>query len=621
MQFEPTPLADALVSPEDILRVMLERLLTQDVYCLDLEASGLDFRHNFIAGYAIAFSPDPLDAYYLPVRHFGFANLDGREGPRNETAWDETVSAGERELLETLDRKGLLMFGHNLAFDLKFLARTGHFKFRPRCEDTIINAPLLNEHQRSFSLESCANIAGVAAKKHDVIIQHICNTFPEAAKKPKSAMGWFWRLPGDDPVAHEYGCGDVTTTWQLRDWQNVQLREQDLLKVHDVESRLIRVLAKMSYRGVKVDEQRLAEVITLVETEIEELKSRLPKDLNPRSPLQMKAYCEANGHTDWPLTPTGKPSFPESWLSTHEAGRRVVEVRKLTTLLASFLLPLRDKHLWRGRVHPTFNQLRNDEFGTVTGRLSCNDPNLQQVPKRDKKLAKLIRSVFIPDDGMVWASADYSQMEPRLLAHYSQSRVLIKGYTSDPPVDAHQAVADAAHIDRETGKRVNQTLITGGGKGVLTTRYDIPADEVNRVWNDYFRAMPEIKTLQKKAALKFRQRGYVISLLGRRARLNDDRDYTAVNRLLQCGNADAIKLKMVEIDEYLEEQGCRMSMINNVHDDICYQFPEDEREFFNECIRIQTAFGPGDVIELSVPVLADPGEGPNWAVATYGEEK
>lgn len=223
--------------------------------------------------------------------------------------------------------------------------------------------------------------------------------------------------------------------------------------------------------------------------------------------------------------------------------------------------------------------------------------------------------------------------EPRLLAFYSRSRALIEGYTANPPVDAHTAVSAAMNknwpnMTKEErkqyrdviGKRINQTLITGGGKGVLVKKYGMDPNEVNEAWNNYFRAMPEIKTLQKKAASVFRQRGYILSLLGRRARLRDpDKDYTAVNRLLQCGNADILKAKMVEIDAYLASENRPIDVLNNVHDSLDYQFDEAYRKVYAECLRIMTDFSSG-LIEIDIPMAVDAGEGRNWAEATWGPE-
>lgn len=617
---------------------IFNRLKSAKKVVYDAETSGLDVKRIHAVGHVLTFGPRPDDSFYLPVRHAPGGNLFGELGPQTEHGWNGKLHRIEPDLLKLLDRQDLTIIGHNLAFDLRVLSRTfgDEFRFRSRFEDTIIRSPLLNEWAGKFSLDYTARAAGVEAKKVDVIRDHIRSLFPEATDK--NYMGFFWRLAGDDPVAVEYAEGDGVTTWQLYDWQQPQLDEQGLARVHDVESRLIPVLARMSIRGVRIDEERLDWVRRDVDRQIEALLSAFPSEFNPRSGEDVQKWCSDHGATDWPVTQYNpkqhkgklenfrpKASFPEIWLETNEPGRQIVAVRKLSTLRDSFVMPMIETHLFNGRVHTEFNQLRSDDYGTITGRLSASNPNLQQVPKRDKVLGRLIRSIYVPDRGMTLGSADFRQIEPVLLAYYSRCRVLVDGFRAVPPLDPHQAVANAIGRpkDRDTGKRCNQLIITGGGAKAMSRKFGIPLRECEQVFAEFFRAMPEVKTLQKRAAAKFRERGYLLSLLDRRARLHDlDKDYTGMNRLLQCGNADVIKSKMVEIDDYLESEGRPdVHALLNIHDDLLHQFTEDARRHYLECLRIMADFGPGSPIELDIPLNVDAGEGSNWAISTYGEKK
>lgn len=608
--------------------------------CLDTETSGLDWRRNHIVGYVFTFGPGPDDTHYIPVRHAAGGNVFDNPGPQDPHGWDGWTIPLENELIRLLDQQGRLVFGHNLNFDLKFMMRVG-CKLRSRYEDTIINAPLLDEFQLKMSLDYCAKVAGVEAKKTEVIRDHIRAKFPEATDK--NYMGHYWRLSGSDPIAVEYAAGDGTTTWQLRDWQMERLAikkgrpgfEQDLLKVHNIESRLIPILARMTVNGIKIDEERLAWVADHLQQRIDRLLGDFPAEFNARSSDDVRKYMESQNITNWPMTAHRKPvpSFTEGWLETHEPGKKIIAIRRLTTVRDSFVAPLRDTHLFNGRVHCNFNQLRGDEFGTITGRLSSNDPNLQATPKRIEEMGRLYRSIFIPTRG-IWGANDYKQIEPRLLAYYSRCAVLLDDYRNNPDADAHTAVTKAftpeyddlpvkeQKLIRDRGKRVNQTIITGGGKGVLTTKYKVPPDVVDRLWRDYFKSMPEIKTLQTRASARMKTMGFVQSLLGRRAKpRSPDKCYVAVNRLLQCGNADCLKSKMVEIDDYLESEGRPLDMILNIHDDLNFDFDEAARPVYEECKAIMTRFGPEDLIPLDIPMGIDSGEGPNWALATYGPEK
>lgn len=629
------------------LEIVLKRLAVSKLRCIDVETSGLDWKRNHIVGYVVCFGPNDADSYYIPFRHLGDANIGGRQGPATATNWDGELASGERELIEAIDKQGVTNFGHNYGFDLRFMAKVG-MKFRSRCEDTIINAPLLNEFQGKFSLEHCCTLAKVQAKKGAMINDYLCGKFPEAAKAPKQAMSHFWRLAGNDPMAVTYAEGDGPSTWQLRDAQMKDILKIDtyagrempsLEQVWDVESRLIPVLARMSVHGIKIDEEGLSNLRREIKTGLERLYGAFPSGFNARSPKDVQDWMTKHGCTDWPRTapttrfPNGSPSINKAWLENHEAGRQIVKVRKLETLRDTFVMPLQTDHLFKGRVHTTYNQLRNDKFGTVTGRLSSNDPNLQAVPKHDEEIGRMFRSIFVPDEEMIWGSPDFNQCEPRLLAYYSGCKVLMEGYHANPPLDAHTAVAMVANKNwhnlskaeqkqyrGEISKRINQTVITGGGKGVLVSKYKMDPNDVDKFWNDYFKAMPEIRTIQKKMSKVFRERGYILTLLNRRCRLVDDRDYTALNRALQGGNSDVIKLKMVEVDEYLEREGRPIDMLNTCHDAVDYQFSEENRQHYTKSLQIMEDFGKGAVIKLNLPLPVDGGEGKTWSEATYGPQ-
>lgn len=562
---------------------------------------------------------------------------------------------GEAALHAALFRRGRKIVGHNLAFDLKFSYRAaGEVVFEPQYEDTQINAPLINEFGGKFSLDACAQRWGVQAKKGELLYQYIANMFPGEGIQPtaKSAMGHYWRLAGDDKIGVEYATGDGTTTWQLRDAQMVDIAKDvvighdrngepqynNLLKVHDIESRLIRVLARSMCRGIKVDVGYFEETKARLDKQISEALQIFPDPDNAsaQAPSDVKWWMEKHGVTDWPMTPkTKKPSFPESWLLQSEPGRKIIEIRRITHLRNSFINPLLESHIWRGRVHANFHQMANDDYGVITGRLACSDPNLQAAHKRDQERGRIVRGGFIPDDGMIYAEVDYRQCEPCLLAYYSRCKVLLDGYRNDPNFDAHTGVTRAMNLSkgyddwdakqkkaaRENGKRINQTLITGGGKSVIVAKYGADPAEVDQQYRDYFNAMPEIKVLQKKSEIKFRNRGFMVSLLGRMLHLRDSsKAYTALNRLLQPGNADMIKSKMVEIDDYLESEGRPpVHVLSNIHDALDFQFDEAHRHVYDNCLTIMTRFGPDDLIPLDVPISIDAGEGPNWAIATFGE--
>lgn len=593
------------------------------VMVYDSETTGLDWRTDKIVGHVLTFSVDPRDTIYVPVRH---GDPEVYTGDRGNI---ENPEAFEKELNRALQRRDLLTIGHNLDFDLRFLWRHGVDPLGT-LEDTMVNAALLNEFATSFSLDDTARNVGAVAKKGEELYQHIARTFnlPEATRR--ATMGHFWRLKGNDPIAADYACGDGVSTWDTWDKQTAALAHQGLERPQRTESRITRVLYRMFKRGVRVDLDKLEQASRTAADLLKKAEAELPEGFNSRSSSQVRAICEAAGHTNWPLTPKGNPQLNEEWLKTFPLGQNVIRVRKYANIENSFLKPLREDHIWNGRIRPRFFQMASDEFGTVTGRFSCTAPNLQQVPKRNKELGKLIRSVYVPEPGHWWYSADLSQCEPRILAHYSDAKVLVKGYTSVPFVDAHASVTTGAGLPellgvpfkeaREYGKRLNQTLITGGGKAKIVNMLGAKGEAI---YNAFFEAMPEIRTLQKAASRRQENRGYVVSYLGRRARLESrDKSYKALNRLLQVGNADIIKESMADMDDYFESEGDIVGILNTVHDSIDLDVPDtpEAHEIAMTGLRFMAQYGPGRRYELGVPMAAEWARGRSWGEASYDAE-
>ena len=590
---------------------------------IDVETSGLDWRKNYVVGYVITFGTSDLDNFYLPIRHRSHNILDFSAPNSDNWVGNCENHDFENQLARILKQRGkeLRIIGHNLHFDLKFMAKHGVNPVYNTLECTMINAGLIDEYRKSYSLDQCCVEANVVAKLGNELYEHMAGLFGGPADRKQMAN--FWKLHGNDKLGIEYALGDGISTYELWQWQNQEISRQDLQHVHLLECRTMNSLHRMMMRGVKIDEDRLDEVSDIVQSKLDQAMKSLPPDLNTRSGAQMLKLFMDQGITDWPTTDKGNPSFPEWWLQTTEIGRSVVVARKYRNLLNSFIDPMR-QHLWKGRVHTEFNQSKSDQYGTVTGRLSSSRPNLQQVPKRNEELGRLFRSIFIPDEGMVWASVDYSQCEPRLLAHYSNCKVLVDGYSQTPAVDAHTAVAKAANIDRTSGKRLNQGLITGMGKNKLISELGVSAEEGNRIYDNYFDAMPEIKTIQRHAATVMQNRGYVRSILGRHARLQyfsngGTNNYKAINRLLQCSNADIIKKSMADIDDYLgDSDDCHMLL--NIHDSIDFQYHQSSEDKYHRCLDIMQDYGPNKSVNLRVAMEVDQGIGPNWAIASYGEE-
>lgn len=600
----------------------MRRLADAKEVVVDVETSGLSWMTNHIIGWVLTDGPGPDDTFYVPVRHAPGGNLpSGEQVPMLSTSWNGSVHPVEHDMLKILAGKKLIF--HHGTFDMGFMHRVGWKPSGP-VEDSMIAAYLVDELRPSMSLEACCRDEQVQAKKGQQLYQAIAakvNCAPD-----QSSMGYLWQMPADHPDVIDYSCGDGTSTWQLMEtlrrriiepyYKNSKV-EYSLQRVAEVEFKLLPILHKMSMRGIRVDEERLEQLIGEMTAEYEEALSKIGNEMNVRSPLQVRAYFEKQGITDWPLTEKGSPSFPERWLSTTDAGRAIVAVRKNRTLLDNFLLPMKGRFLRNGRVHTNFHQTRDMEYGTRTGRLSTTDPNLGAMPgKRQGALGRRFRSIFVPDVGMEFTEADYATCEIRICAHYCGARAWVNGLLNG--IDPHTSISTEIGIPRKAAKTINLALMTGAGKDKIAlelAEQGISADDAYSFVDRFFNGLPELQTFQKQSTRVFRDRGFVSTLLGRRLQLAEPRKaYTAVNRLTQGGNADCIKAAMVNLDQ---EQSSETML--TVYDSALLQHEKGDREAALSAVKTMVNL-PAMGIALEVPMRAEYGSGANWGEATFKEE-
>lgn len=598
------------------------------VLSYDTETSGVDWKRNHPIGYVFAVDGDaPI---YIPVRHAGGGNLlDPACPPLTNPEGPFTTHQFERDLAAAFaarDVGGHMTIGHNLKFDIHFSANAGVMLNR-RVECTQLNEALLYEHAPSFSLDSCATRHGVTAKKGQPLYDHLARLFGGAPTRDQ--MQHFWRTAGNDPVVVDYAAGDGVSTLELwRSQHDQRSREPvDLSRVWALENDLIRTIFRLERRGMAVSGERCDSVRNMLESEVEAILRQLPEGFNPRSPTEVKALCERAGRTDWPMTapsqrfPNGQPSFTEKWLASFPEGKLVVDLREATNLVNSFLKPLTERHVFQGRVHPSLHQTATDDYGTISGRFSCSNPNMQQVPKHNKKLGKLFRSVFVPDPGMTLFEGDYSQCEPRLFAHYSREPALVDGYSSSPPRDMHRVAADMLNVDRDTvAKRMNMGLLTGMQERTFAAHMGWDMGKATDLFRQWMRAFPGIPGFQQQAKRAMLERGYVFTLLGRVCRLDDPRfAYKATSRIIQGGNADIVKYKLLEADRMLEADGDRVQLLMTIHDSYVWQGVMDEQgeRAVRDLVALFTNV-QAEPFNLRVPFKMDVGRGADWAQATYG---
>lgn len=592
----------------------------------DTETSGVNWKKNAPVGYVIgAASSDKKiiqdDVVYVPIRHGGGGNIAGGKALTDpEEAYD--VHPFETSMAEALierDRAGIgKIVGHNIKFDCHFTANVGAYLGKSMVCTQNIEA-LLDEYARSYSLDACAQRHGVTAKLGDELYRHMAAQFGGTADR--NQMANYWRLAGNDPVAVDYACGDGVSTMELYFSQMDKVEEQGLSYITDLENRLIWTIFRMERKGIKVDENRIDQLREVTEDKISAILRGFPVGFNTRSPTMVRKLMEEAGHTDWPKTEKGNPSFTEKWLKGHEIGRKIIEIRQNTNLLNSFVNPLAERHMHKGRVHANLNQLKSDDKGTISGRFSCSDPNLQQVPKRVKELAVPFRRLFVADEGHVFWERDWSQCEPRLFAHYSQDPNLLEGYNSVPFVDAHSKTAELLGVERDpTAKRMNMGIFTGMSANALAGHMGIDVAKATQYHQQWFRAYPSIKGFQDKAKMRLQNRGYVFTILGRRCRLEDPRfAYRGVSKIIQGSNADIMKYTLLKMDEICEQSGDITQVHMTVHDSFNgqYQNTPEGREAFDEMIAVMEDV-QSEPLNLSVPFVSEGFEGNDWAEASFG---
>lgn len=606
------------------MTIIFPNLSPSQPIVIDTETTGLTWG-DVIVGFVLTWGNSLEQSLYYPIRHTGGNNI---ENP-------EKIISYFKELLEI--QKHVIF--HNGAFDLEMLYKED-IHVKGFIEDTQINAALIDELQLGgFSLENCCEIYNLPVKKSVGIYQYLASKYGGAPSKKQ--MGNYHYLPGDDPIGVEYARLDGCSTFALWERQQIDLDEVisakgNRRKVWKVECDLIPILHRAKMKGVKIDEEKLHKVKKHVEIMTNEALKEV-NNINVRSPKQVKEYVlNYVDPEDVPKTPKGNMSFKEDYLSTFEAGKKILAVRELRTLINMFIDPFINRFIRNGRVHPSFSQTFNDEKGTISGRLSCFNPNLQQITKRKYIIAALLRQIFLSDLYFTWYERDYDQAEYRLFADYANIDRLIKGY-NDGTTDIHTWVSELLNIERVKAKNVNFGSIYGIGIANLANLLGIPLGEARALRKILYAQVPEANpyssnSFSYQAQKVMEEKGFVRTIMGRvkhlerfpNGALNLDKAYRAIAYIIQGSCADCLKRKMVEVDNYFQSE-CKgdADFLFSVHDAINYQIRSvnNESKIDNEVKRIMESFGQEDYITLRVKMTTQVASGPNWGVATFGEDK
>jgi len=562
-----------------------------------------------IVGVAVAV--DGWKGYY-PVAHEGGGNMDKK-----------LVYSWLQDILNQTDTTFIF---HNAMYDVCWLRREG-MTINGHIVDTMIAASLIDENRLSYRLDILSKHYVGIGKDEKILI--------EAAKDygldPKKDM---WRLPA--LFVGQYAERDAESTLKLWQRLKVELLNQELMDVFNLETKLFPCLVDMRFKGVRVDLEKADNIKkNLMDREakiVSKIKGLTGIDVEIHA---ARSIAKAFDKLKLPYDRTEKsnePSFTKNFLQNHphELPKLIADAREINKAHTTFIDSI-TKHAHNGRIHADINQIRSDQGGTVTGRFSMSNPNLQQIPARHPELGPMIRSIFIPEEKTTWGSFDYSQQEPRILVHYAKLQNLegvdeiVEAYNQGD-ADFHQVVADMAGIERKQAKTINLGLMYGMGKNKLMAELGLMKDSAEKLIKQYHTKAPFVKQLMDNVSRKANDRGKIRTLLGRAchfdlwqpvqfgvfkplplemARKEYDEPlkraftYKALNKLIQGSAADMTKKSMVA----LYENGIIPHI--QIHDEVDISVESSEKA--EQIIEIMES-----AVELKVPNKVDYEQGDNW---------
>ena len=519
---------------------------------------------------------------------------------------------------------------HNALYDLGWLRAEG-IEVKGKIRDTMVAAPLLNENRRYYNLNSLAGDY-LGTYKDEKMLKSAAEGF---GVDPKSGM---WRLP--PRYVGAYAEHDASITLRLWNELRKQITKEECSNVFDLETRLTPLLLDMKTKGVRVDlvkaEQVKKELITLEKKLLDEIAAETKVALEPWVATSVAKVFDAVGLSYSRTEKSRAPAFTKQFLANHShpIAKKIIKIREVNKANTTFIDTILE-HSHNGRIHCDFHPLRTDDGGTVTGRFSSSNPNLQQIPSRDLEIKKAIRGLFIPEDGCKWGSFDYASQEPRWLAHYCAKPM--DGYVhplieevvtmyKEGKADFHQMVADMASISRKEAKTVNLGIMYGMGRKKLADTLAITEEEAKELLETYNKEVPFVKDLATRVSNYASNHGIIRTQLGRKCRFelyeprgfsskrplplkdavkeyqNVQRAYTykALNRLIQGSSADQTKKAMVDC------YAAGLCPMLTVHDELCFNIENQEQ--VDKIKEIMTTCVP----EVRIPFEVDAELGDNW---------
>ena len=555
-------------------------------------------------------------SWYFPIRHERGPNMDAKMALRWLQAQVKTDS---------------LKIMHNATYDAGWLRAEG-VEIHGRIIDTMITGAVVDENRLGYGLDYLARDY-CQIRKDEKLLQFAAKEF---GVDPKAEM---YKLPAK--YVGTYAEQDAVATLKLWEALRSEVERQDLWSIWELENGLIRCMLDMRTRGVRVDLDKAETNKRFIQSKTKELRHSVEKmagfEVEIWAANSIAKMFDKLG-MEYPRTEAGAPSFTKDYLNSHpaEVCQQIVKLREFDKADSTFIDTIL-KHERNGRIHTELHSTRRDEGGTVTGRFSSSNPHLQQLPARDPDIKKMIRGLFIPEEGTRWGSFDYSSQEPRLLVHFAASipehmqdpvvKTIVEGYHKGD-VDLHQMVADIAGITRKQAKTVNLGIMYGMGVGKLANQLGISDAEAKSIMQQHQERVPFVKQLASMASQRAEKYGQIRTLMGRLCRfdmwepstfgynkpmpyeeaqkaygslgkLRRAFTYKALNRLIQGSAADQTKKAM--LDCYNEG----LLPMLTVHDELCFSVESDE-----QAARIKEIMETG--VSLKIPSKIDQALADNW---------
>ena len=548
---------------------------------------------------------------YYPIRHEGGGNMD-----------HEIVTRWFQNVLKTPAKK----IFHNAMYDVCFL-RAERYEIQGTIIDTMIAGSLVDENRFRYDLGSMGRDYVGKGKNEAVLAE----TAKEWGIDPKSEM---YKLPA--MYVGEYAEQDARLTLEL--WQEMkkEIIAQDIESIFQLETSLFPCLVDMRFLGVRVDIEAAHRLKQKLIQEENQCLQQVKKETGIDTQIwAARSIAQVFEKLSLPFDRTEKtqaPSFTKNFLQNHphpmvQKIARAREINKAHTTFIDTII----KHEHEGRIFAEINQLRSDQGGTVTGRFSYANPNLQQIPARNKELGPMIRSLFIPEEKCTWGVFDYSQQEPRLVVHYAALQNMyavgdVLDAYNEGDADFHRIVADMADIPRDQAKTINLGLFYGMGKNKLQAELGVNKEKADELFRQYHSRVPFVKQLMDSVMARAQDRGRVRTLLGRLCRFHlwepnqfgihkalpheaalaehgpgIKRAYTykALNRLIQGSAADMTKKAMID----LYKEGITPHI--QVHDEL--DISVESKAHADKIKEIMEG-----AVNLEVPNKVDHESGPNW---------